>query len=157
MFRYHRIIVLCHLFEQRDQRRIAGVSDCDRNVSTEAGILCPLDRRAAKHGTKVLACHLRHLAQFRIHQLGSRLELEKGSDWRLAVPWTHILTDVAAKDMAADPFTQLRRNRPPFFDSQVSDAARRVHLVWPNESLCRTRIQTSCASTAAICRRKRGR
>ena len=78
---------------------ISAISYRDHGVTPESTSFRPLYWRSAECPLKFLGAHFRQPVERRIHQSFSRFKFCCSRSGRLAIPGTHILTDVASKDM----------------------------------------------------------
>src|SRR5438105_5708245 len=96
------ILVFGQLIEHRVETWISAIPHCDRGISPQPASFCPTHGGPAESLFKFFAADFRQPVERRIHQPFARLKF-CGSRSRggLAIPGTHILTDIAPKDVPA--------------------------------------------------------
>ncbi len=80
------------------------------------------DGRSAKHFPELFLLHFGQPVERRIDQTFPRLELRRGSHWRLAIPRANVLTDVASENVPSHARAKLVWNLAPLLDGQIRDA-----------------------------------
>src|SRR5262249_43596248 len=143
--------VLCHFFERRNERLAAAISHGDRNIPAQSGELGAPHRRLVKNLLKCWFIHLSQPFKSRIHQSVSGLKLSGRSEWRFAIPWADVLTDVAAKHLRAHSTSQFFCDLTALLDREIRDAAVRIELIGPNQCSSWTRLNTSGTGSASVC------
>src|SRR5271157_1726797 len=106
----NRILVATEFLQHRQKALVSAVAHRDCNVAAESVQSCALHRRAAKDFAELIDAKPRQPFEFGVDQLRPRLEFRHPADRSFAVPWTNILANVAAEDLASDANAQFFRD-----------------------------------------------
>ncbi len=110
----------------------------------------PAHRRTVETALELRLFQVGQPFQSRIHQFRARLQAGVDGDGRLAVPWTDVLANIAAEDLAAHQLHQFRGNGAAMLDRQVRDTTRRIHPVGRNQRAGGASFQAATAASAAV-------
>src|SRR5262245_12420530 len=103
-----------------------GVTHRNRDIAQKSGIPRPLDRSAAKHLSELVLPERRHALQRRSEI--ARREGGISGVGSTAVPWTHVLANVASKDLSPCSDGMLGGGCPTQLDREIRNAAACVQL-----------------------------
>src|SRR6516162_3924995 len=151
------ILVASEYVKNRQEPFLSTVAHRNRDVSQQACVFRPLDRCSAEHPAKILGTQSRQPTQFRIHHLGSRFQFRSFGYGRVAVPWTHVLANVTAKNLAPNSGAKTFRNASALLDRQIRDALSSVELIWGRKCVRGAGVETTRTRATPIRRRKIGR
>src|SRR6266550_8705765 len=104
------ILVFSEAINRGFKTWISAISHCDHGVTPEPTSFRPPYWRSAECPLKFLGAHFRQPVECRVHQPIARLKFCRSPRRRPAIPWTHILADVASKDMSTHCAPNFFRN-----------------------------------------------
>src|SRR5208282_2578131 len=125
-------------------------------IPAQPGKLGAPGRGSAKHFPELFLLHFGQPVERWIDQAFPRLELRRGSQWRLAIPRANILTDVASENVPSHARAELFWNLASFLDGQIGNAQPGVQFAGRNNRLRWTSCYAARASPATIRRRQVG-
>src|ERR1700693_36271 len=150
------VLIPRQLLQQREEFPVSAIPNSYCSIAPYTRALSSPHRRAAKGPVEFLHTHLRQPLERRFHQLLARLQLNRLSRRRFAVPGADILADVAPENMPPHPGAKLviLRNRAPLLDREIRDALVGMELIRRDQRVSRAGIDATRATAAAIRRRQ---
>ncbi len=135
-------------------RAQTGISGGHAGVAQQPAPLRALHRAAAKSFAKLLfRGRQQPLQSGRKKGIAGerpRLEILQCGERRAAIPWTNILADVAAENVAPHRFAQFRGDFAAQLDGEVRDATPRIQQVRLDDRAGRTSVNAQAAISAQV-------
>src|ERR1017187_1471604 len=154
-FTYHRLRPSRQLFQRRTELLLPGITHGDRHVAQKPRIPCARDRAAPEHLAELLFGQRGQILQRWREVRGG--EGRFPSRGRAAVPRTHILADIAAKNVASDGGPRLFGRRAAQLDGEVRNAQPRIerprgalHQSCGHDGLRRARLDAERTRAATV-------